>query len=72
MQVTINGASHELPASLTLEELLRHLHLERERVAIERNRTLIQKQEWTQVRVEPGDELEIVHLVGGGSGGRAG
>jgi thiamine biosynthesis protein ThiS len=66
MQVTINGALRELPGSLTLRELLHHLELEEGRIAIERNRTIVKPEEWESVRVEPGDELEIVHFVGGG------
>ncbi|HEX9763873.1 MAG TPA: sulfur carrier protein ThiS [Candidatus Acidoferrales bacterium] len=64
--VFINGDQREIPENLTLKELLRFLGLKEERVAIERNRGIIKREAWEQVRVEPGDQFEIVQFVGGG------
>ncbi|MGH9811987.1 MAG: sulfur carrier protein ThiS [Candidatus Acidiferrales bacterium] len=64
--VFINGDQREIPQNLTLKELLRFLGLKEERVAIERNREIIKREAWEQVRVEPGDQFEIVQFVGGG------
>jgi len=66
IETTINGAVQQVPENLTLRELLRHLKLGEERVAIERNRQIVKREEWESVRVEPGDQLEIVQFVGGG------
>ena len=66
IEATINGESRQIPENLTLRELLRHLKLSEERVAIERNRQIIKREEWESVNVEAGDQLEIVHFVGGG------
>jgi thiamine biosynthesis protein ThiS len=66
MQVVINGEGQDIPEGLTLEELVKHLRLEGGRVAIERNREIVKRELWEQVRVEPNDQLEIVHFVGGG------
>lgn len=64
--VVLNGEKREVPENLNLKELLRFLGLKEERVAIERNREIIKREAWEQVRVEPGDQLEIVQFVGGG------
>lgn len=64
--VTINGESHDVPASLTLARLVAHLGLTEGPVAIERNREIVPRAEHTRVVVQPGDVLEIVHFVGGG------
>jgi len=64
--VVLNGEKREVPENLSLKELLRFLNLKEERVAIERNREIIKSEAWEQVRVEPGDQLEIVQFVGGG------
>jgi sulfur carrier protein len=64
--VTINGASREIPASLTLARLVEHLGLTDGPVAIERNREIVPRAEHVDVVVQPGDVLEIVHFVGGG------
>lgn len=66
MQVVLNGEPREIPDNLSLEALVGHLQLKVERVAIERNREIIKRERWSEVQVAPGDELEIVHLVGGG------
>lgn len=66
MQVTINGEARQIPDHLNLQELLGHLNLGAERVAIERNREIIKRERWSAVQVQAGDQLEIVHLVGGG------
>lgn len=64
--VVLNGENREVPENLNLKELLRFLGLKEERVAIERNREIIKREAWEQVRVEPGDQFEIVQFVGGG------
>ena len=66
IETTINGDPQQIPENLTLLELLRHLKLSEERVAIERNRRIVKREEWESVRVEAGDQLEIVQFVGGG------
>ena len=66
MQVTLNGEPRELPDNLTLQDLLQRLQLDADRVAVEHNREIIKRDRWASVRVQAGDQLEIVHLVGGG------
>jgi len=66
MQVTLNGESRELPDNLTLQDLLQRLQLDADRVAVEHNREIIKRDLWATVTVQAGDQLEIVHLVGGG------
>ena len=66
MQVTLNGEPRELPDNLTLQELLQHLQLDAGRVAVEHNREIVHRDRWATVKVQAGDQLEIVHLVGGG------
>jgi len=66
MQVTLNGEPRELPDNLTLQALLQHLQLDARTVAVEHNREIVHRQRWASVRVRAGDNLEIVHLVGGG------
>jgi thiamine biosynthesis protein ThiS len=66
MQVVINGEGREIPDNLSIEELLQHLNLRLERVAVERNRDIVKRERWGVVQLEAGDRLEIVHFVGGG------
>ena len=38
-----------------------------DRVAVELNRDIVQRDRWTETLLKDGDRLEIVHFVGGGS-----
>ena len=66
MEVLLNGERRQVPEGLNLEGLIEHLQIKSERVAIEHNRRIVKRDDWEQVKVQAGDELEIVHFVGGG------
>jgi thiazole synthase len=68
IEIRLNGETHALPSSLTIAELLQHFELPRDRVAVERNRSIVPKPQWESVAVGQGDEVEVVQFVGGGSG----
>jgi thiazole synthase len=67
LEITLNGEHREVPAPITVAQLLVHLRLKPEFVAVEVNRELVGKASQALTFVEPGDVLEIVTLVGGGS-----
>ncbi|HEY0004582.1 MAG TPA: sulfur carrier protein ThiS [Pyrinomonadaceae bacterium] len=66
MRIEINGEPRDVPEPVTLSELVRHLALAPERLAIERNREVVRRADWPQTQIQAGDRLEIVHFVGGG------
>ena len=66
MEVTVNGARREVPADVTVRELIEHLGLTEGPVAVEINRTIVPRARHADQRVSPGDEIEVVHFVGGG------
>lgn len=66
MTVTINGERREIPDGVSVTEMLEHLGMLRDRVAIERNLNILPRANWNETRVEPNDSFEIVHFVGGG------
>jgi thiazole synthase len=68
IEIRLNGEVQALPASLNVVQLLDFFGLPKERVAVERNRAIVPKTSWETVVVVTGDELEVVHFVGGGSG----
>jgi thiazole synthase len=68
IEIRLNGETRRLPASLNIAELLDHFDLPKDRVAVERNRSIVPKGQWEAVAVNNGDEFEVVHFVGGGSG----
>ncbi|AMK22277.1 MULTISPECIES: sulfur carrier protein ThiS [unclassified Sphingobium] len=66
ISIHINGEHRRVRAGLTLAELASELGFVPEKVAVERNLEVVPRSTLAQVRVEDGDELEIVHFVGGG------
>ena len=69
IEIRLNGETREVAAPLSIAQLLERFDLPKDYVAVERNRSIVPKQKWETVPLEQGDELEIVHFVGGGSGG---
>jgi thiazole synthase len=68
IEIRLNGEAREIPAPFNISELLDHFSLPKDYVAVERNRSIVPKQKWEAVALAQGDELEVVHFVGGGSG----
>ncbi|WP_177408733.1 sulfur carrier protein ThiS [Pseudomonas sp. M30-35] len=66
MEVTINGETQQLPANLSLGELLARRDLENRRLAIELNMQVIPRSQFPHLHLQNGDRLEIVHAIGGG------
>ncbi|PCD04036.1 thiamine biosynthesis protein ThiS [Sphingomonas spermidinifaciens] len=69
ISIRVNGEHKRVKDGLTLAELASELGLVPDKVAVERNLEVVPRSTLAQVRVEDGDELEIVHFVGGGDHG---
>jgi thiamine biosynthesis protein ThiS len=65
----LNGEKREVADQSMLDDLIRELSLEPARIAIELNQQVIRRDKWSQTSLREGDHIEIVHFVGGGSGG---
>ena len=66
MNILLNGDSRNLPAATTLLELLQSEGLAERRVAVEINGQIIPRSQHAQTRLNDGDQVEIVHALGGG------
>jgi thiazole synthase len=66
VSIRVNGEHKRITAGLTLAQLASELGLVPEKVAVERNLEVVPRSTLAHVIVEDGDELEIVHFVGGG------
>ncbi len=66
IEVTINGEVQQLPADLSLDQLLARRGLENRRLAVELNMQVIPRSQFVAVYLQSGDRLEIVHAIGGG------
>jgi thiamine biosynthesis protein ThiS len=66
MVLHINGEQKEFPEGLTLAALVAQLGMKPDRVAVELNQSIVQRGQWEHTALHTGDQLEIVHFVGGG------
>lgn len=66
MRLVINGEERSCAAA-TLEALIEELGIKGDRVAVELNREIVPRTNWSAATLNDGDRLEIVHFVGGGS-----
>lgn len=66
MRLKINGETVENLQAATVGELLDALRIERGKVAVEVNMSVIKKQDYAHFLLSDGDTVEIVNFVGGG------
>lgn len=66
IDVVINGERRATRPGVTLLELLGELSLDPRAVVVEHNRHIVRRPALGDVRVAPGDAIELVHFVGGG------
>lgn len=66
MRITLNGAARDVEPGTTIAALVAALGLESRLVAVERNREVVTRSLHATTEVAEGDEIEVVHFVGGG------
>jgi thiamine biosynthesis protein ThiS len=66
VEIQLNGAKFRLAAGATVADLIRQLDLAEDRVAVELNRRIVRRSQWSEEPIEPGAAVEIVQIVGGG------
>ena len=66
IDIVVNGEPRTVAAGATLLELLGILGLDPRGVVVEHNRQIRRRPVLGDVRVSPGDHIELVHFVGGG------
>lgn len=64
--VELNGSQVAVPTGSTLGDLLDERGIERRMIAVEYNREILPRHEYDSTRLQDGDRLEIVQMVGGG------
>ncbi|MEC8308797.1 MAG: sulfur carrier protein ThiS [Pseudomonadota bacterium] len=65
MQILVNGEVEKIEPQ-SLESYLTDKSLLGRRIAVERNGDIVPRSQFTNVVIEDGDVLEIVHAIGGG------
>ena len=67
MKLLVNGEPRELPEGTTVPALLEALQVVPERVVVEVNLKILKRAEQAGAVLQEGDQVEIVHFVGGGA-----
>ena len=66
ISITLNGEPHRTAAGCSIATLVAELGLDPKKVAVERNLAIVPRSTLAEVTLADGDQLEIVHFVGGG------
>lgn len=69
MKVKVNGEEMELPQGMAAVALIEQLKLKPELVVVELNLNILKRDELKAATLNEGDQVEIVHFVGGGAAG---
>ena len=65
-KIQLNGNSYEVSNGTNLEDLLNKLKIKKNKVAIEVNGEIVEKNKYSNLILNKDDKVEIVHFIGGG------
>ena len=66
MNIQLNGEPREIADNSSAMDLVEQLGLTGRRLAMELNREIVPRSAYATTSLKPGDEIEIVHAIGGG------
>ena len=66
IKIKVNGKIIVIQDKITLLGLVKKLKIPIKKVAIELNRTIINKKSLDKIKIKKNDKIEIVHFIGGG------
>ena len=64
--IQLNGEPRGIQEQTTVSELLRELNIKPDRVAVELNLEIVDRQAFETLALREGDRLEILSFIGGG------
>ncbi|MDQ6735766.1 MAG: sulfur carrier protein ThiS [Nitrospirota bacterium] len=68
MHVQVNGELQTAPSGSTVAGLLKQLDIRSDRVAVEVNLQILDRQNFDRQSLQEGDRVEIISFIGGGAG----
>ena len=63
----VNGEAQIIADALSVAELLAHLRVAADKIAVEHNLQIVPKSQFAATRLKAGDRIEIVQFIGGGA-----
>jgi len=67
IEIVLNGERKEIVPGQSILDLVQSLNLPTARLAVEYNLKIVKRPDWSTQLLLPGDKVEIVQFVGGGS-----
>lgn len=67
MKITVNGTEQEVPADTNVTQLLTRLKIIPERISVEINLDVINREAYDHSHLKDGDQVEIISFFGGGA-----
>ena len=65
-KIQLNGSPYEISNGTNLNELLNKLKIQKNKVAVEVNGEIVEKNKYPNLILNRNDKVEIVHFIGGG------
>ena len=65
-KIQLNGDPYEINDGTNLNELLNELKIQKNKVAIEVNGEIVEKNKYPNLILSKGDKVEVVQFIGGG------
>ena len=65
-KIQLNGQSYDISGEMNLNQLLKNLKIQKNKVAIEVNGEIVEKNKFSSLILNRDDKVEIVHFIGGG------
>ena len=66
IEIQLNGQIHKFETSLSIEQLLNKLSINKKKVAVELNKSVVPKQKYSSIKIANQDVVEILTFIGGG------
>ncbi|MDC0375701.1 MAG: sulfur carrier protein ThiS [Pelagibacteraceae bacterium] len=66
IEIQLNGKPYSLSEGVNIDSLLEELSIPKGKVAIELNRKVLHKENYTKTVLKNNDQVEIVTFIGGG------
>ena len=66
IKITVNGKQMQIIPKFSMKSLITKLKMPLNKIAIELNKKIIDKNRISKIQLKKGDKIEIVHFIGGG------
>ena len=66
IKITVNGKQIQVIPNFSLKSLITKLKMPLNKIAIKKNKKIIDKKRISKIYLQKDDKIEIVHFIGGG------